>query len=165
MAQDRRTGRVDALLDRWLGSRPRILKLVKYSTASVAGVVTSQTTLLFCFVVLGISAAVSNVIAVTIGAIPNYLINRAWTFNKQGTHSFTREVLPFWSMAFLGLLLSTFSVAWAADRWDDSAIAVSIANTAAFGVLWVAKYFVLDRVLFAPIAHVIEDDLTEEPVT
>ena len=165
MADERRSGRIDALLERLLGDRPRILKLVKYSAASVAGVVTSQTTLLFCFVVVGLSAAVSNVIAVTIGAIPNYMINRAWTFNKQGTHSFTREVLPFWSMAFLGLLLSTFSVAWAADRFDDSAIAVMIANTAAFGVLWVAKYFVLDRVLFAPIAHAIEEEIAEEPVS
>lgn len=156
MTTPRRTGRVDALLDRWLGDRPRILKLVKYSTASASGVITGQSTLLFCFVVLGFSATLSNLIAVTIGAIPNYLINRAWTFEKQGTHSFTREVLPFWSMAFLGLLLSTFSVAWAADRWDDSAIAVSLANTAAFGVLWVAKYFVLDRVLFAPIAAAVE---------
>lgn len=149
------------MLDRWLADRPRILKLVKYSAASVAGVITGQSTLLFCFLVLGFSAAISNVIAVTIGAIPNYLINRAWTFDKQGTHSFTREVLPFWSMAFLGLLLSTFTVAWAADRFDDSAIAVSIANTAAFGVLWVAKYFVLDRVLFAPIAAGVDEPAEE----
>ena len=115
MADDRSRGRVDALLQRRLGHRPGLLKWVKYSTASLAGVVTGQSTLLFCLLVLDLSPVASNIIAVTLGGIPNYLINRAWTFDKQGTHSFTREVVPFWSMAFLGLLLSTFSVAWAAD--------------------------------------------------
>lgn len=158
MADDTSRGRVDAALQRRLGHRPGMLKWVKYSTASLAGVVTGQSTLLFCLIVLDFSPVVSNVIAVTLGGIPNYLINRAWTFNKQGTHSFTREVVPFWSMAFLGLLLSTFSVAWAAERWDDNIIAVSLANIGAFGVLWVAKYFVLDKVLFAPIAAAIESD-------
>ena len=158
MADDSARGRVDALLQRRLGHRPKVLKWVKYSAASLAGVVTGQSTLLFCLLVLDLSPVLSNVIAVTLGGIPNYLINRAWTFDKQGTHSFTREVVPFWSMAFLGLLLSTFSVAWAADRWDDNVIAVSLANIGAFGVLWVAKYFVLDKVLFAPIAAVVESD-------
>lgn len=156
MAQNRRIGRVDALLDRFLGSRPQLLKFVKYSTASASGVVAGQTTLLFCLLVLDLGPVPSNITGVMVGTIPNYLINRAWTFEKRGAHSFTREVLPYWSMAVLGLLLSTFTVAWAADRWDDSAIAISLANISAFAVLWVAKYFVLDKVLFAPIAAVVE---------
>ena len=61
----------------------------------------------------------SNLIAVTVGSVPNYLINRAWTFNKRGAHSFTREVLPFWLMALLGLVLSTFAVAWADARYGE----------------------------------------------
>ncbi len=156
MAQDQRAGRVDALLGRVLGDRPRLLKFVRYSAASASGVVTGQSTLFFCLLVLDLGAVTANLLAVTIGSIPNYLINRAWTFNKRGTHSFAREVLPFWSMALLGLLLSTFTVAWAAQRWDDNVLAISAANTAAFGVLWVAKYFVLDKVLFAPIAAAVE---------
>ena len=55
-----------------------------------------------CLVVLDLGGRPSNIIAVTVGSIPNYLINRAWTFNKRGAHSFTREVLPFWGMALLG---------------------------------------------------------------
>lgn len=150
--------RADDLLDRWLGDRPRLVKLVKYSSASVAGVITGQGSLLFFLLVVDLDAVVANFLAVTLGAIPNYLINRAWTFGKSGSHSFTREVLPFWSMAFLGLLLSTFAVAWADDRYDGSVLAVSVANIASFGVLWIARYFILDRVLFAPIAEVLEHE-------
>lgn len=136
------------MLDQRLAHVPLVGKLVRYSAASVAGVVTSQATLLFCFTVVGLSAAMSNVIAVTLGAVPNYLINRAWTWKKNDRHSVSREVVPFWAMAFLGLLLSTVAVDWAADRFDDNPLAVSGANIAAFGVLWVAKFVVLDRVLF-----------------
>lgn len=154
-------GRADLVLERVLGNRPRLKKLARYSSASVAGVIVGQGSLLFCLLVLEWSAVVSNLVGVTLGSIPNYLINRAWTFNKRGTHSFTREVVPFWLMALLGLVLSTFSVAWAADAYDDNVIAVSLANIGAFGVLWVARFFILDRVLFAPLAEAIEHEIEE----
>lgn len=130
---------------------------MRYSAASVAGVVASQVTLLGCLVVLDLDAVPANLIAVTVGAVPNYLINRAWTFDKRGRHSLTREVIPFWSMALAGLVLSTVAVAWADGRFDGSLVAVSAANIGSFGVLWIAKFFVLDRVLFAPLAHAIEE--------
>lgn len=152
--------RLDGLLERRLGRRPALVKLVKYSSASVAGVVTSLTVLNVCLQVLGLAAITSNIIAVTISAIPNYLINRAWTFNKRGTHSFWREVVPFWSMAFLGLVLSTVVVAWADDRFGGNALVLSAANVGSFGVLWVAKFFVLERVLFKPLAHAVETELS-----
>ena len=148
--------RIDELLERRLGHRPAVTKLVKYGSASAVGVVTSQVTLVFCLVVLDLSATTSNLIAVTVGTVPNYLINRAWTFNKRGTHSFTREVLPFWLMALLGLVLSTFAVAWADSLFDGNVLALSAASVGAFGVLWIAKFFILERVLFAPIAAAVE---------
>lgn len=148
--------RLDAILERRLGHRPAATKWVKYSAASLSGVVTSQVVLIFCVVVLDIVAEWANVIAVTAGAVPNYMINRAWTFNKRGTHSVTREVLPFWGMAFLGLLLSTLAVGWADDAFGGNPLALSAANIGAFGVLWVAKYFVLDKLLFAPLAELVE---------
>ena len=151
--------RIDGLLERRIGHRPAIFKLVKYGTASVAGVITSVVVLNVCLLVLDLGAVTSNIIAVTAGSVPNYLINRAWTFNKRDRHSFTREILPFWLMAVLGLILSTFSVAWADQRWDGNTLALNIANLAAFGVLWVAKFFVLERVLFKPLVHAIEHEL------
>lgn len=151
--------RITELVEGVLDPRPGLSKVLKYGTASVAGVVTSQVVLVFFFVVVGMGAAPSNVVAVAAGSVPNYLINRAWTFNKRGAHSFTREVLPFWGMALLGLLLSTVAVAAADQRWG-TAIAVAAANIGAFGLLWVAKFFVLERVLFAPLVHAVEGETT-----
>lgn len=149
---------IDDVLHRRLGHRPLAAKLVKYGAASGAGIIASQSVLVFCLVVLDLTAITSNLIAVTVGSVPNYMINRAWTFNKTGTHSFTREVLPFWLMAILGLVLSTFAVAWVDDRWGDNVLLISGTSIASFGVLWIAKFFVLDRVLFAPLASAVEAD-------
>ncbi len=149
---------IDDVLHRRIGHRPMIAKLIKYGAASGAGIVASQSVLIFCLVVLDFAAITSNLIAVTVGAVPNYMINRAWTFNKTGTHSFTREVLPFWLMAIFGLVLSTFAVAWVDDRWGDNVVLISGTSIASFGVLWVAKFIILDRVLFAPLASAVEAD-------
>ena len=51
-------------------------------------------------------------------------------------------------MAFVGLVISTVCVEVAARRWD-TALAVNTAYLGAFGAIWVAKYVILDKVLFA----------------
>ena len=139
------------------GRPPGVAKWIKYSAASMTGVITSTVTLFVLLEMIDMDPVPANIIAVTLGAIPNYLVNRAWTFGKRGSHSFTREVLPFWGMAILGLIISTFAVAWAAHRWDDNTLVIMLANIASFGVLWVARFFILERVLFKPLAEIIEE--------
>ncbi len=56
-------------------------------------------------------------------------------------------MVPFWGLTFAGLILSTLFVA-IASQWSDSTVVVSLANLAGFGVLWVAKFVILDAVLF-----------------
>jgi len=123
----------------------------------MSGVVSSTLTLFVLLELVGMDPVPANIIAVTVGAVPNYLVNRAWTFGKRGSHSFTREVLPFWGMALLGLIISTFAVAWAAQRWEDNTLVIVAANIGSFGVLWVARFFILERVLFKPLAEIIEE--------
>ena len=122
-------------------------KLVKYSTASAAGVLVGQATLIFCLEALEWDALPSNLASVTLGCIPNYTINRYWTWQRSGANRFWGEVVPFWTMAVLGAVLSMLAVAYADDRWGTT-IAVAIANLAGFGFLWVAKFIVLDRLLW-----------------
>jgi hypothetical protein len=51
-------------------------------------------------------------------------------------------------MTFLGLLLSTIAVIFLEHRYPDSKILANVGNVAGFGVLWLAKFFILDRILF-----------------
>jgi putative flippase GtrA len=128
--------------------RPLVRKLFRYSLTSLAGVAVGQSTLVLCVAVLGWPGVASNLVAVSAGTVPNYLLNRYWTWQKFGRNRFFGEVLPFWTMTLLGLLLSTIAVAYADHRWGTT-FAISAANLSGFGVLWVAKFLLLDRVLFA----------------
>jgi putative flippase GtrA len=125
-----------------MGRRP-----VRYAMVSVVSVIVSQAVLLLTNGVLGWAAVTANITAVSIGAIPSYTLNRAWVWGKRGRSHLWREVVPFWALALVGLAFSTVVVA-IADNWWDAPLVVNAANIFAFGMLWVAKYLLLDTILF-----------------
>lgn len=123
-------------------------KPIRYALVSVVAVAVSQVVLITCNGVLDWAPAPSNLMAVSVGAVPSYVLNRAWVWGKSGPNHLWREVVPFWAFALLGLAFSTLLVFMAA-RWNDSTVVVSLANLSAFGLLWVGKYFFLDALLFS----------------
>jgi hypothetical protein len=52
-------------------------------------------------------------------------------------------------MTFLGLVVSTVFV-WGVGLFTDSNLVFLAANFAAFGLVWVVKFFVLEQFLFGP---------------
>ncbi|MBA2281419.1 MAG: GtrA family protein [Acidimicrobiia bacterium] len=136
-------GDVATLLD-----RPIVAKLLRYAATSVVGVVVGQSFLYLFDSVLGWEEWLANVGAVAVSSVPAYLISRYWVWQVRDKNSLKRELVPFWGMALLGLALSTILVSIVSRR-TEAALAIGLANLAGFGVLWVAKFFVLDRVLFA----------------
>ena len=122
-------------------------KALKYSAVSVIAVACSQAILVLCSAILGWDPVPSNITAVTVSSVPSYLLNRAWVWGRTGSHDVLREVVPFWVFAFVGLGFSTLLVHFA-SQWSDATIVTSLANLTAFGILWVAKYLVLDQLLF-----------------
>lgn len=127
-------------------------RAVRYSGVSVLGLACTQLLLLVAHVGLGAGATVSNVAAVMVTSVPVFLLNRQWVWQVAGPSSLRREVVPFWAFTAAGLVLSTLAVA-AVAAVTSSGVAVSLANISAFGTLWVAKFFVLDEVCFAPVAR------------
>jgi putative flippase GtrA len=119
-------------------------RLVKYVAASLCGVVIGQTCLQLALVFL--DKVPANVIAVAVSTVPAYYINRYWVWAKKDANSLKREVVPFWTMAFLGLLLSSIIVGAVEDA--DNRLLISAANLSGFAILWVAKFFVLDNFMF-----------------
>src|SRR5690606_25289454 len=82
-----------------------------------------------------------------ISAGPAYILSRKWVWGQSGSHSVRNEVAPFWGLAILGLLLSTVLVSFADARWESS-FAVSAANIVAFGIVWVFKFVILEKVMW-----------------
>jgi putative flippase GtrA len=118
--------------------------MLKYVAASLCGVVTGQTCLQLALLVL--DKVPANIVGVAVSTVPAYFINRYWVWSKKDANSIKREVIPFWTMSFLGLLLSTIIVGAVEDA--DDKLLISAANLSGFGILWVAKFFVLDKFMF-----------------
>lgn len=128
-------------------ARTKGRKPILYSLVSVVAVTVSQAVLVLCHGVFGLSAVPSNIIAVAAGTVPSYQLNRSWVWGKSSKSHLWKEVVPFWALAFFGLVLSTVVVG-IVERYNDSTIAISAANLGAFGTLWVGKFLLLHYVLF-----------------
>jgi putative flippase GtrA len=123
------------------------VKLLRYSGVSAVAVVVTQVCLWFGIVVANWPALAANVVAVTLGAIPAYSLNRSWVWGRKDSHSVRDEILPFWLYNLAGLAISSTLVTLA-DLWWASTTLVMSANLVAFAVLWLGKFFVLEMVLF-----------------
>ncbi len=103
--------------------------------------------------VWGWSGGVANIFAACVMSIPAYLLSRAWVWEVDGRHDMRRQVLPFWAITLAGLVVSTLLAA-IADRVFGAGIAVNIASLSGFFIVWVAKFFLLDRLFGAPVVEV-----------
>lgn len=99
----------------------------------------------------GWSGGVANMFAAIVMSVPAYLLSRAWVWEVDGRHDMRRQVLPFWAITFTSLIVSTVLAA-IADRVFGAGIAVNIASLTGYFVVWVAKFFVLDRLFGDPVA-------------
>lgn len=129
-------------------------KMLRYSAVSVISVFVSQVVLFLAQ--FRWSPRTSAIIAVSVSAVPSYYLNRSWAWGKSGRSHLMKEVMPFWGLAFLGLVFSTWAAGFAAthahlitDSSLGTKLVVNASNIAAFGVLWVAKFVILNKVLFA----------------
>lgn len=100
----------------------------------------------------------ANVVSVAIGAVPAYYMSRAWVWQKRGKSQWTKEVLPFWVFTFAGLVLSTLLIAFVDDHTKNRLV-ILFAQLVAFGVLWVLRFFLLDKLFHV---EIYEDD-TPDP--
>jgi putative flippase GtrA len=136
-------------------------KAVKYATVSVVNVFVGQGLLFFFSKIVGLTFVEANVLAVSISAVPAFILSRRWIWQLTTRSHFVREVVPFWSIAFLGLLLSTGLVA-VAQQFSDATWVLMVTNLFSFGMLWVGKFFFLDKVLFGAHHHEFDENLQEE---
>ncbi|HVE94121.1 MAG TPA: GtrA family protein [Acidimicrobiales bacterium] len=140
-------------------------KAIKYTLVSVIAVAVSQIALVaFGPLLLDWKPRSANIAASSIGAVPSYYLNRYWAWGKRGRSHLLKEVAPFWALAFLGMAFSTWTVgitaAFASDRYDSELIQAMFINggsIAAFGVLWIAKFIIFNKILFKAHPEELED--------
>lgn len=129
-------------------------KVIKYSAVSVISTVFSQLTFILVYGVFSISSRDSSITATIAGTVPSYYLNRNWAWGKSGRSHFWKEVAPFWIVALIGLVFST----WAVDfsKTHTASVHSHLVHTVildavylgSFAVLWVAKFLIFNRFLF-----------------
>jgi putative flippase GtrA len=120
----------------------------------------SQTVLFVVYPHLVSSAMLSTVVATAVSTVPAYYLNRAWTWGKRGKSHLWKEVVPFWAMAFIGLVLATIIVGLAAKNAHHISTArhfktlfVHFAYLFSYALIWVARYSLMNKFLFGTHTH------------
>ncbi len=136
--------------------RPTLVtRLRRCATVSVITTLLSLASLVILTVVFSVPAMLANVTTTALATVPSYHLNRRWTWQRRDASDPWREIAPFWALSFAGLALSTITVGiadhWAATMSLAPALhtgAILVGHLGGFGLLWVAQFVLLDRVLF-----------------
>ena len=123
------------------------LKALRYCGVSVVNVSVGVGVLAVCHAVLAWPAVGANLAAWMVSTVPAYLLSRAWVWQRSGPHRLGGEVLTFWIMALVGLVLSSLAVA-VVEHYTERTVLVAAGNLGAYGTVWVAKYVFLDQVMW-----------------
>jgi putative flippase GtrA len=132
----------------------RWVRVWRYTVGSVVAAATSALVFAGCYD-LGLPTLPANVLAFAAGAVPNWVLNRRWAWQRTGRVRVRREVLTYAVVSMLSLLASTLATGWAdaeAPRLTAShtlqVTFVAGAYVLTYGVLFVAKYLVYEFVVF-----------------
>ena len=131
-------------------------KFIRYSMVSGVAIVISQATILVCTWLFGLSGIAANTLGALAATPASYELNRKWAWGKHGKSHLWKEVVPFWALTIAGFLASTGTVELA-DNFAKShgitgltrSLLIMGASLFAYGVIWIAKFYLFNRVIFA----------------
>jgi putative flippase GtrA len=141
-----------ALKDRARASAGLRGKLLRYVGGSVVAAGCSELTLVVLYGLLHVPPAWSSCAAWLAGAVPNYWLNRSWTWQQRGRPSLRHEVLPYVAIIGVTLLLASGATAavdsWVrGGGWSDGVRVAAVAGTflAVYVGMFVVRFALLDR--------------------
>jgi putative flippase GtrA len=135
-------------------SRKRFLLWSRYTGASVVAGIISEVVFLVTYWWTAVPV-LASLLAFVAGAVPNYLMNRYWAWQRRGRPHGTREVIPYVGIVVVTALTAIF-VTTAADHWVRDHVAarglqvvlVGAAFLATYGTMFVLKFVLFDRLIF-----------------
>lgn len=140
------------------GSRGQVRgKVLRYAAGSGVATVCSEVTFLLVYGAFGATPAVASLLGWLAGAVPNYWLNRSWTWRRRGRPSLRGEVLPYVGIVLGTLLVATVATSAAhaaleAARISAGARVVLVSGTflAVYAAMFLLRYFLLDRLFRDP---------------
>jgi putative flippase GtrA len=148
-----------------------VQRAARYTIGSVVAVVASEIAFVLCYGIGHLGTTATSVVAFVAGAIPNYILNRSWAWQRRGRLHVGREVIGYWLVSLFGLATAALSTGWvnhAAPHLTSSHAqrTALVAGTylATYGVLFILKFALFELVIFAgPVAPPGPGDDSPEP--
>jgi putative flippase GtrA len=145
----------DAEVLRRLTSSPLARLFTRFAAGTAVSTACSQLAFVLLFGVVAASAMVSGAVAFVVGAVPNFLIHRFWTWRRGGPVRIRRELVPYLVVIIISGLVA-IGMTTGVDRLigqtiDDRALrtlVVAVAFNASYLPLFILKFALLDRLVF-----------------
>jgi putative flippase GtrA len=134
---------------------PGWLRFSRYTVGSAICFGVSEVVFVALFAPGLLGSKGAAIVASIAGIIPAYFLNRSWTWGRRGRSDFWREVVPYWATALVSTLLAALGTGAANALFADEPRGVrtlinAVAYMLVYGVLFVVKYVIFHRWLFAP---------------
>ena len=99
----------------------------------------------------------ASIASAAILTVPNFFANKHWVWRNTSKDNLRAQVVVFWVAAMLGVAFATAltflaDVLVASHGWVEK-LAVFFAQLTGFGIVWLGRYFILDRWLFKVTHH------------
>lgn len=139
-----------------LWRRPLAVRFARFTASSAVAALISETAFVVVYGALDAGARLAGVVAFVAGAIPNWGLNRRWTWRRRGRPRIGREVLPYVAVVIATAVAAT-ALGGVADGWVrgfDAPRAFQVALVAMayllpYGAVFVLKFVLFDRVVFS----------------
>jgi putative flippase GtrA len=143
-----------ALYLRLNGSRFAV-KAARYAIGSGVALMTSV--IVFALLLgAGVGTTADSILAFIAGALPNWILNRRWAWERTGEMDVAREVVGYTLISLLALAASSAGTGWSdsllrrhlAHEHALRVLLVTFAYVIVQGLLFVAKFIAYDRWVF-----------------
>jgi putative flippase GtrA len=132
-----------------------MVKVTRYAIGSVVALATSV--VVFGLLLdAGVGTTLDSVLAFIAGALPNWVLNRRWAWERTGEMDVAREVVGYTLISLVALAASSAGTGWTNAivrhhlNHDHSlrVLLVTLAYVVVQGLLFVAKFIAYDRWVF-----------------
>jgi putative flippase GtrA len=131
------------------------VRFFRYSVGSVVAVITSEVTFVLCYGTGFLGTTAASVVAFFAGAIPNYVLNRSWAWERRGRLNVSREVILYAVVSIVSLVSAAVVTGWVSHMaaqltGSDAARTALVASAylATYSLLFVLKFVIFQRVVF-----------------
>ncbi|MGH2861934.1 MAG: GtrA family protein [Solirubrobacteraceae bacterium] len=133
-----------------------MVKVTRYAVGSVVALLTS----VVVFAVLldaGVGTTADSILAFLAGALPNWILNRRWAWERTGEMDVAREVVGYTLISLIALAASSGGTGWAdtflrqhvgEQHHALRVLLVTLAYVVVQGLLFVAKFVAYDVLIF-----------------